>query len=360
MSDNGPDSGPDSDSDSGPCGLFDGMFGARPTGRDWLSAMLTVEAALARAGAVTGRIPADAAKLIAEHCDADLFDVADIGRRTVAHATPVVPLVADLRAMLPEDVADHVHTPATSQDILDTAMMLLAANRIDTIAADLDECVGALDGLIRDHGDTPQAGRTLLARGLPTTFGRLAGTWLAGVTDARRSLHRVRTEGLAVQLGGAVGALEDPDLLSAFAAEVGLPEPASCWHTNRVRVAELAAALGLVTGALGKIAGDVVLLAQAEIGELSEDRPGGSSAMPDKRNSAGSIQILACAHRVPGLVGTVFAALPQELQRAAGRWQAEWDTVGDLLALTSAAAGHARVLLTGLKVDTERMRKALS
>jgi 3-carboxy-cis,cis-muconate cycloisomerase len=341
-------------------GLFDGVFGARPTGRDWVAAMLAVEAALARARAATGRIPAAAATVIAEHCDVDLFDPADIGRRTAGHATPVVPLVADLRRLLPDDVAEFAHTPATSQDVVDTAMMSLAARAIDAMASDLDECAGALDRLVREHRDTPQAGRTLLARGTPTTFGRLATTWLAALTDARRALDRVRAQGLAVQLGGAVGALDDPDLVEAFAAEIGLPAPASCWHTNRVRVAELASALGLVTGALGKIAGDVVLLAQAEIGELSEGEPGGSSAMPDKRNSARSVQILACAHRAPGLVGTLFAALPQELQRAAGRWQAEWEPVGDLLALATAAAGHARVLLGGLKVDTERMREALS
>ncbi len=212
--------------------------------------------------------------------------------------------------------------------------------------------------LVARHHDTPQAGRTLLARALPTTFGRLAATWLAGLTDARAVLDRVRA-GLPAQLGGPVGALADDELVAAFAAELGLAVPRSCWHTNRIPVAELAAALGMVVGALGKIAGDVVLLAQAEIGEVGEGSPGGSSAMPDKRNSARSVQILACAHRTPGLVGTVFAALPQELQRSAGRWQAEWQTMGDLLALTTAAAGHGRVLLTELKVDTERMREVL-
>jgi 3-carboxy-cis,cis-muconate cycloisomerase len=193
---------------------------------------------------------------------------------------------------------------------------------------------------------------------LPTTFGRLVTTWLSGLTDARAALDRACGD-LAVQLGGAVGALDDPPLVEAFAARLGLAVPASCWHTNRMRVAALAAALGMVTGALAKIAGDVVLLAQAEVAELSEGSPGGSSAMPDKRNSARSVQILACAERTPGLVATAFAALPQELQRAAGRWQAEWQTIGDLLALTTAAARHSRVLLTELKVDPQRMREAL-
>jgi 3-carboxy-cis,cis-muconate cycloisomerase len=333
-------------------GLLAGMFGDRP---DWLAALLTIEAALANAKARTGRIPARAATLITEQCRPELYDAASIAERAARNATPIVPLVADLWARLPEDVADAVHTPATSQDIIDSALMWLAARTIDGFTGDLDVVESALARLAAAHRGTPQAGRTLLARALPTTFGRLAATWLAGVADARVTLDRVRGESLAVQLGGAVGTLDDPALVTAFAEELGLAVPASCWHTNRIRVAELAAALGMVTGALGKIAGDVVLLAQAEIGELTEGSPGGSSAMPDKRNSARSVQILACAHRAPALVGTVFAGLPQELQRAAGRWQAEWETIGDLLALATAAVRHARVLLDELKVDAERM-----
>lgn len=336
--------------------VLDGMFGTRP---DWLGALLDVEAALAAAGAAIGRIPAESARLIAQRCRPERFDVAAIASRAARHATPVVPLVEDLRALLPAEVADVVHKPATSQDVIDSALMLVAARAIDGMSVDLDGCVSALTTLIAEHGDTPQRGRTLLAKALTTTFGRLAGTWLAGLTEARTELDAARAA-LAVQLGGPVGALDDPDLVAAFAAELGLAVPAACWHTDRIRIARLAAALGMVTGALGKIAGDVVLLAQPEIGEVTEGSPGGSSAMPDKRNSARSVQILACAQRTPGLVSTVFAALPQELQRAAGRWQAEWRTVGDLLALTTAAARHGRVLLAELKVDTTRMRDALS
>lgn len=337
-------------------GLLAGMFGDRP---DWLAALLAAEAALAAAKAATGRIPQATAKLIAEHCRPELFDVPSIAERAARNATPLVPLVADLRAQLPDDVAAEVHTPATTQDVIDSALMWLAARTIDGCTGDLNVVESALARLAAQYRDTPQAGRTLLARALPTTFGRLATTWLAGVADARVALERVRAESLAVQLCGAVGTLDDPALVTAFADELGLAVPASCWHTNRIRVAELASALGMVTGALGKVAGDVVLLAQAEIGEVTEGSPGGSSAMPDKRNSARSVQILACAHRTPALVGTVFAGLPQELQRAAGRWQTEWETVADLLALTTAAVRHARVLLDELKVDTERMGERL-
>lgn len=336
-----------------PGGLLAGMFGRSP---DWLAALLDVEAALALARADTAAISAQVATTIAEHCRPALFDAADIALRTTAHATPVVPLVEDLRALLPTDVAIHVHTPATSQDIIDSALMLVAARRIDEITAELDAVDVALATLAESYQDTPQLARTLLAKALPTTFGRLVSVWRSGLGDARVAVDRVRATA-AVQLGGPVGALDDPALVAAFAARLGLAVPDSCWHTNRMRVADLAAALGMVTGALGKIAGDVVLLAQHEIGELSEGATGGSSAMPDKRNSARSVQILACAYRSPGLVGTVFGLLPQELQRAAGRWQAEWQPIGELTSLAVAAAGHGRELLTGLRVDAARMRE---
>ncbi|HEY1570994.1 MAG TPA: lyase family protein [Pseudonocardiaceae bacterium] len=329
--------------------LLGGMFGDRP---DWLAALLDVEAAVALARAATGRIPPDTAKLVAEHCRRDLFDEADLAERAAAHATPIVPLVEDLRALLPADVADAVHRPATSQDIIDTALMLIASRIL--AAVDLESCSTALTTLAAAHRDTPHLARTLLANAAPSTFGRLVDMWLAGLTDARAALAAVE---FPVQLGGPVGALDDPALVAAFAAELGLAVPAACWHANRMPIATLASALGMVIGALGKIAGDVVLL--SGFGEVAEGSPGGSSAMPDKRNSARSVQILACAHRAPGLVGTVFAGLPQALERSAGRWQAEWRTVGELLALTSAAARHGRVLLAELTVDPERMRKAL-
>lgn len=341
---------------SEPAGLLGGMFGMPP---DWLAALLDVEAALAAARAETGRIGRDIAKEISDRCRPELFDADAIADRTAAHATPVVPIVEDLRGQLSPAAAAAVHKPATSQDIVDTAMMLIASRRIDVIVDDLDSCVLALDRLISDDGDIPQVARTLLARALPTTFGRLVAVWRAGVSDAWAALDRVH-ETLAVQLGGPVGSLDDPLLLAAFAAELDLAVPESCWHTNRMRIADLAAALGMVTGSLGKIAGDVVLLAQAELGELAEGEPGRSSAMPDKKNSARSVQILACAHRTPGLVGTVFSLLPQEFQRAAGRWQAEWQPVGELLALTMAAARHSRVLLGELTVDAARMGEHLT
>lgn len=335
-------------------GLLDGMFGARP---DWLATLLAVESALAGAAAATGRIPPAAGTLIAQHCRPELYDRADLARRAADHATPVPPLVADLRALLPPEVADLAHRPATSQDIHDSATMLIAARAVDATADDLDLCVRTLAQLATDT--TPQLARTLLAAALPSTFGRLAATWHDGLAEARDQLIRVRRDRMAAQLGGPVGDLDDPALVTAFAHRLGLVAPRTSWHTNRARIVELAAALGQVVGAFGKIGQDVLLLAQAEISEVSEGRPGGSSAMPHKRNSARSVQLVACAHRAPALVATLFAGLPQELQRAAGRWQAEWQTVTDLVALTTAAIGHGRVLLAELRVDAERMREGL-
>jgi 3-carboxy-cis,cis-muconate cycloisomerase len=203
-----------------------------------------------------------------------------------------------------------------------------------------------------------------LQQALPTTFGAVCAGWLVALDEARAGLSRVRAERLAVQLGGAVGTLASlgghgPRVAGLLADSLGLAEPILPWHTARGRVAELAAALGVVAGTLASVALDVTLLSQTEVAEVAEGTGGGSSAMPHKRNPARSVLVTACAHRVPGLVATVFAALPQEAQRAAGRWQAEWETVTELLRLTGGAAYHSRALLAGLRVDPARMRANL-
>jgi 3-carboxy-cis,cis-muconate cycloisomerase len=326
----------------------------------WVRAMLDVEAALARAGAATGRVPAEAARAIVACCDVELFDVEDIGARAVASATPVVPLVADLRAAVPASAREHVHAGATSQDVVDTAMMLVARRALRHIDGDLAAAADRLAGLADAHRHTVQIGRTLLRQAAPTTFGAVAAGWLVGVDDARRRLTIVDRQRLAVQYGGPVGAVADgPAMLPALAADLGLAEPVVPWHTDRGRVGELASALGGAAGALGTIALDVTLLSQNEIGELAEGGEATSSAMPHKRNPAAAVLVTACAHRVPGLVATLLAAAPQELQRAAGRWQAEWATVTDLLRVVGGAAAHGRRMLAGLRVDADRMRANL-
>jgi 3-carboxy-cis,cis-muconate cycloisomerase len=327
----------------------------------WVQAMLDVEAALARVGAATGRVPPDAAAAIVAACRADRFFVEDLARRAVADATPVPALVADLRAAIPATAREHVHADATSQDIVDTAAMLVARRALASVHADLAVTAHRLAVLAGAHRYTVQIGRTLLQQANPTTFGLVAAGWLVAVDEARARLSTVDRHRLAVQFGGPVGALAGlganaPVVLAALAADLGLAEPVLPWHTDRGRIGELAAALGEAAGALGKVAGDVALLAMPEIGEVAEGAGGASSAMPHKRNPAAAVLVTACAHRAPGLVATLLAAAPQELQRAAGRWQAEWGTLTDLLRIVGGAAGHARRMLAGLRIDPDRMR----
>jgi 3-carboxy-cis,cis-muconate cycloisomerase len=346
--------------------LFDSLFAAPAVvaatdDRAWLQAMLDVEAALARAGARAGLVPVPAAEAITAAARVDGFDAADIGRRAAASATPVIPLVSDLRAALPPHATEWVHAGATSQDIVDSALSLVAHRSCAPILADLAGAAGHLARLAEAHRRTVQIGRTLLRQAEPTTFGAVCAGWLVAVDGARSGLARVRERRLAVQLGGPVGTLawygeRGPELVALLADELGLAEPALPWHTDRSRIAELAGALGIAAGTLATVAQDVALLSQSEVGEVSEGSPGGSSAMPHKRNPAGSVLVIAAAHRVPGLVATVLSGMAQEYQRAAGRWQAEWGSVTDLLRLVGGAAAHGRQLLAELRVYPERMR----
>jgi 3-carboxy-cis,cis-muconate cycloisomerase len=335
--------------------LFGPMYG-RPAGAaEVVQALLQVEAALAAAQALAGVIPAAAAEAIAANCRVDRFDIEQLARRSVASATPIVPLVEDLRALVPAEHRASVHKDATSQDILDTALGLVAARSLDEIAEDLTEATASLAALARDHRQTVQMGRTLLRDAVPTTFGMVCDGWRGGVDEALGLLRRVRHERLAVQFGGPVGALVQPEVVDAMAQRLGLVAPPAPWQTQRVRIAELACALGITLGSLGKIAQDVLLLGQDALSEVAEGGAGASSSMPHKKNAAMSVLIVAAAHRGPGLVATVLSGMPQELQRAAGRWQAEWPVVAELLALTGSAAQHTRTLLAGLRVDATRM-----
>jgi 3-carboxy-cis,cis-muconate cycloisomerase len=329
----------------------------------WLEAMLEVERALAAAEARAGVIPSEAAKAIAGACRAERFDAAALGDAGRAPGNPVEPLVRALRDAVGEEAADDVHRGATSQDILDTAAMLVSRRALDQILETLDAVAGECARLAEDHRSTPVAGRTLLQQAVPTTFGLKAAGWLAGVVEARRGLRRIRDEGLAVQLGGAAGTLAalgeaGPEVARLLADELGLHE-APPWHTNRARIAELGAALAVAAGAVAKIGLDVALMSQTEIGEVAEAEGGRSSAMPHKRNSVGSVLAVACARQVNGHVSVLLAAMPQEHERAAGAWHAEWPALSGALAFTAGAADGARRALSGLQVDPERMRANL-
>jgi 3-carboxy-cis,cis-muconate cycloisomerase len=330
-------------------------------GRAWLQAMLDVEAALARAGAHEGSVPAEAAEAIAAACRAERFDLAAIARGAADSATPVVALVAALREAVGGDAAPHVHAGATSQDIVDTAAMLVAHRALGPLLEDAGVAADAAAALAAAHRTTPMAGRTLLQQALPTSFGLRAAGWLVGLDEARAELAAVREQRLAVQMGGPVGT-RDPAVAARVAAELGLAAPVLPWHAIRVRPALLAGALGALAGVAAKVARDVTLLAQDEVGEATEGGDpgrGGSSSMAHKHNPVAAVCVLACSGRVPGLVATLLASMTQEHERAAGAWQAEWGTLTDLLALTGSAVAWARELLEHLEVDPARMRANL-
>lgn len=344
--------------------IFDGTYArggaaAAVTGTAWLQAMLDVEAALARACAAEELIPAEHAEAIAAACRAERFDAAALRAEGGRHATPVVGLVAALREAVGGEAAAAVHLGATSQDVVDSAAMLIARRALGPLLADAGAAADAAAALADEHRATPMAGRTLLQQALPTTFGLRAAGWLTALDAGRAGLARA-ADGLAVQMGGPVGA-RGPGVAARVAEELGLAAPVLPWHTDRTRVAVLGAALGVLAGAEGKVALDVVLLAQDEVGEVREGGPGGaSSAMAHKRNPVAAVSVRACAMRTPGLVTTLLAGMPQEHERAAGAWQAEWGTLTDLLALTGSATAWTRELLEHLEVDPGRMAEHLT
>lgn len=348
-------------------GLFGGIYArgavaAEVTDRAWLQAMLDVEAALARACGAESLIPGLAADEIAEACRAERFDIEELGRAAADSATPVVALVKALRAAVAEPAREHVHLGATSQDISDTAMMLIARRALIPLLDDARAAADAAAELARTYRDAPMIGRTLLQEALPITFGLRAAGWLTGLDAGRRRLTEVRDGELAVQMGGPVGA-RAPAVAARVAAELGLTDPVMPWQAIRLRPVTLATALGAFCGVLAKIARDVTLLAQQEVGEIDEgggpDR-GGSSAMAHKRNPVGAVSVLACAKRAPGLVATALAAMEAEHERAAGAWQSEWGTYTELLALSGSATAWARELLENLNVHPDLMQANLA
>jgi 3-carboxy-cis,cis-muconate cycloisomerase len=333
----------------------------------WLQAMLDVEAALAAAEAKVGVIPAEAAAAIAGCCQADRFDVDAIGRATVSAGTPVVPLVRALTAAVPGDAARYVHWGATTQDVVDTAAMLLCRRALDILIEDLGCVAGRCAELADAHRATVMPGRTLLQQALPIPFGLKVAGWLVATVGARDRLADLRRGGLAVQFGGAAGTLASlgssgVEVLHQLSVELDLPEPPLPWHTARGRVAEIGAALGVAAGSMGKIARDVALMAQTEVAEVAEPSApgrGGSSALPHKRNPVGAMEVDACVRRVHSLVGVLLGAMVQEHERAVGAWQAEWETLPEAFRLTAGAVDRVREVLDGLEVFGDRMRTNL-
>jgi 3-carboxy-cis,cis-muconate cycloisomerase len=313
--------------------------------RAWLQALLDAEAALAEAQAECHLIPAPAAEIIAATCRAERFDPAALGRAARKGGNPVIPLVAALQALVPAENRSWVHWGATSQDVLDSAAMLVAQRAGGLIDADLTRLAGACAGLTRSYRDTLMPGRTLLQQALPITFGLKTAGWLAGVLAARRQLNDARA-GLTAQLGGASGTLASlgnagPAVVAAYARRLGLSEPQLPWHTARQHLGLLAGALGVVAGTAAKIAGDVVLMAQIEVGEVQGRDSGGSSSMPHKLNPVGAVAAIAAARRAHALLPVLFSALIAEHERAAGAWHTEWQSLSELLALAGGSASRA-------------------
>jgi 3-carboxy-cis,cis-muconate cycloisomerase len=335
------------------------------SGRAWLGAMLEAERSLAAAGAAAGVVPAEAASAIAAACSADAFDwgtLLEEGRRA---GTPAEPLVRAIVGRVGGDAGRYVHLGATSQDIVDTAAMLIARTALDVVLRDLGHVAAACATLAGAHRDTPMAGRTMLQQAVPTTFGLKAAGWLVAVLDARARLAHLRVNGLAAQLGGAAGtlsALGEHGLAvsAAYARELGLPEPTLPWHTNRVRVAELGAALAVVCGVVSKIGLDLQLLAQTEVAEVREAGDGGgSSAMPHKHNPVEAMWARAAAELGRGHAAVLTDALVAEHERPGGTWQAEWESLSGALATTGGAVAALARALDGLEVDAARMRANL-
>ncbi len=330
--------------------------------------MVDVELALVRALVDADFAPDHAESDLDAAADAAALDIGRLGRASAEAGTPVPALVSALRERIGDSEAGRLlHRGATSQDIVDTAIMLVARRALAPLLADLTAASDRCAALAAEHRSSSQAGRTLLQQAVPSTFGLRAAGWLIALDGARSELARVREGELAVQLGGAVGTLaalgeRGLEVAAKLASELELGEPELPWHTNRIRPARLACALAIALGAMAKIACDVVLLAQTEVDELSEGGGpgrGGSSTMPHKRNPVGAVAVRACAQRAPGLVATILSAMGQEYERAAGGWQAEWEPLLELLRLAGSAAASLREVLDSLELHPDRMRANL-
>lgn len=354
--------------------LFDPVFGgsavaAEVSDHAWVVALLEVEAALSRAASAAGLVAVEHASTVTgvatRLAEPGALDIADLGRRSAAGGNPVIPLVKILRtACAAEGVpASAVHVGATSQDVMDSALMLLARRAGRRILTELRTASDAAAELARLHRGTPMVARTLGQQALPTTFGALAVSWFTGLDDATAHLERALNT-LPVQFGGAAGTLaavhpHGLELADALADELGLVRQIVPWHTTRTPIAALASALGIAAGAISKPATDITAMASTEFNEVAEDAPGGSSAMPHKQNPVAAITARAAARRVPGLVATILASMDHEFARAAGAWHAEWEAVTDLLRLTGGAAQRLASSLTGLHVHADAMSRNL-
>ncbi|MDT6918476.1 3-carboxy-cis,cis-muconate cycloisomerase [Pseudomonas atacamensis] len=355
--------------------LFDAYFTARDMrevfcdqGR--VQAMLDFEAALARAEARVGLIPSSAVAPIATACDAGLYDFAALGEAIATAGNSAIPLVKALGKQIASSDAEaerYVHLGATSQDVMDSGLVLQLRQALALIEDQLAQLADSLAAQAQRFATTPLAGRTWLQHATPVTLGMKIAGWLGAVTRSRLRLQQLKPRLLVLQFGGASGTLaalgaQALPIAEALAEELQLTLPEQPWHTQRDRIVEFGAVLGLIAGSLGKFGRDISLLMQTEAAEVFEPAApgkGGSSTMPHKRNPVGAAVLIGAATRVPGLVSTLFSAMPQEHERSLGLWHAEWETLPEICCLVSGSLQQARLLADGLEVDAARMARNL-
>ncbi|WP_312995966.1 3-carboxy-cis,cis-muconate cycloisomerase [Pseudomonas sp.] len=355
--------------------LFDAYFTARDMrevfcdqGR--VQAMLDFEAALARAEARVGLVPASAVAPIMAACDAGLYDFAALGEAIATAGNSAIPLVKALGKLIASSDAEaerYVHLGATSQDVMDSGLVLQLRQALLLIENELAQLADSLAVQAQRFATTPLAGRTWLQHATPVTLGMKIAGWLGAVTRSRQRLQELKPRLLVLQFGGASGTLaalgqHALPIAEALAEELQLRLPDQPWHTQRDRIVEFGAVLGLIAGSLGKFGRDISLLMQTEAAEVFEPAApgkGGSSTMPHKRNPVGAAVLIGAATRVPGLVSTLFSAMPQEHERSLGLWHAEWETLPEICCLVSGSLQQARLLADGLEVDAARMSRNL-
>jgi 3-carboxy-cis,cis-muconate cycloisomerase len=353
-------------------GLYENLFYSKAVNELYsdssqVNYMLRFETALARAQAKHGLIPPSSAIVIEKCCDVNKIDIALLKQQIELSGNATIPLVKQLIKIVDEadaNASGYVHFGATSQDVIDTATVLQLRDALKLISGDLDTLIRQLVLLVEEHKDTVMIGRTFLQHARPITFGFKVAGWLDGILRSKKRIENALAENFAIQLGGAVGTLsgmEDKGILIAeeMCSRLGLRMPLIAWHTQRDRLVEIASAIGILAGNIGKIGNDISLLMQTEVGEVFEPLvagKGGSSTMPHKRNPVSSISCISIAQRIPPLVSSLLTGMVQDHERATGNWQAEWETMETIVKLTAGSVNQAVIVTNGLVVDKDQMK----